>query len=109
MADIKKFKNGKITITLDRKYDIDSDTNEVSEGIYHDDMFMEDLYFQTINVSIYLIDFNTSLVYEVGSYLMQNPLKWLLDTLQEDGKIHFYPLSKKESASLIEDFDSEEF
>ena len=104
MAVIKKFKNGKIKIELD--YTNDGTTAQEIESVYHDDMFMSDLYINQINGYSYLVDFNTSLVYELGSYLMQNPLKWILDELLEKSKIYFYPLTKKQSKSLIEDLDN---
>ena len=104
MALIKKFKNGKIKVELD--YRDDGNTAQEIESVYHDDMFMADLYLNQINGYQYLVDWNTQLVYELGSYLFQNPLKEMLDELLEKGKIYFYPLSKKESLSLLEDLEN---
>lgn len=105
MADIKKFKNGKIKVSIDKQYDILSN-GAINENVYHEDMFFNDLYVNQINGYSYLVDFNTSLVYETGSYLLQNPLKYILDTLSENGKMYFYPLSKKESKSLLQDLEN---
>lgn len=105
MAEIKKFKNGKIKVTLQKSYDLEN--GEVNENVYHDDMFMADLSINQINGYQYLVDYNTQLVYELGSYLMQNPLKWILDTLFEFSRMYFIPLSKKESKSLLEDLEND--
>lgn len=105
MADIKKFKNGKIKVSMDKQYDILSN-GAINENVYHNDMFFSDLYINQINGYSYLVDFNTSLVYEIGSYLLQNPLKYIFDELLEKGKIYFYPLSRKESKSLMEDLEN---
>jgi len=104
MATIKKFKNGKIKIALD--YMDEGTTAQEIEGVYHDDMFMSDLSLNQINGYQYLVDYNTQTVYELGSYLMQNPLKYILDELLEKSKIYFYPLSKKESKSLLQDLEN---
>lgn len=97
---IKKFKNGKILLKPDSIEDI------LNESFYHDEMFMSDLYINQINGYMYVVDFNRDLVYELGSYLMQNPLKYILDELEEHGKMYFFPLSKKESASLLQDLEN---
>lgn len=96
---IKKFKNGKVVLSKLKKEIID-------ESFYHDDMFWKDLYIQQINGYLYLVDFNTSLVYNMGSYLLQNPLKYLIDSINSDGKITFYPLPKKVSNSLLQDLEN---
>ena len=105
MANIIKFKNGKIKVELQKNYDINSD-GSINENVYHDDMFMCDLYLNQINGYQYLVDFNTSLVYELGGYLMQNPLVYILNELQENSKMYFYPLSKRESKSLLMDLEN---
>lgn len=101
---IKKFKNGKLLLKVEKIDFINK--NEVDENFYHDTMFFADLYINQINGYQYLVDFNKSLVYELGSYLLQNPLKFLLEELAEKNKIYFYPLSKKESKSLLEDLEN---
>ena len=102
---IKKFKNGKILLKPD-KIDI-LDDGSIDENFYHDDMFYSDLCICQINGYQYIVDFNTSLVYELGSYLLQNPLKYILEELEENGKLYLYPLSKKQSLSLLQDLENE--
>jgi hypothetical protein len=104
MTIVKKFKNGKIKIQLD--YMNDGTTAQEIESVYHDDMFMSDLYINQINGYSYVVDFNTNLVYEIGSYLCQNPLKQILDELLEKSKIYLYPLTKKQSKDLLEDLEN---
>lgn len=101
---IKKFKNGKIKLELEPS-DFD-DQGNVREEVYYDDMFMHDLYIEQINGYQYIVNFNTQRVYELGSYLLQNPLKYLLDELKEHGKMYLYPLSKRESKSLLQDLEN---
>lgn len=101
---ITKFKNGKIKLELESS-DFDYQGN-VREEVYHDDMFMCDLYIEQINGYQYIVDTNTQRVYELGSYLLQNPLKYLLDELKEHGKMYLYPLSKRESKSLLQDLEN---
>lgn len=101
---IKKFKNKKILLKTEKE-DFYAD-GEMSEEIYHHDMFMQDLYINQINGYKYITDYNTNRVYELGSYSMQNPLKFLLDTLTEKKKIYLLPLNKKESASLLQDLEN---
>ena len=62
MEYVKKFKNGKILLSANK--------NEVDENFYHDTMFYSDLYLNQINGYQYIVDFNTNLVYEIGSYLI---------------------------------------
>lgn len=95
---IKKFKNGKVMLQCKK--------SELNENFYHDEMFWSDLYINQINGYLYITDFNTQLVYEIGSYLMQNPIKYILDTIESDGKMYLYPLSKKESKSLLQDLEN---
>ena len=101
---IKKFKNGKLVLKVE-KDDFEKD-GTVRESFYHDDMFFEDLYINQINGYHYLVDFNKSLVYDLGSYLMQNPLKYILEELGEYGKLIFYPLPKDKCLSLLEDLEN---
>jgi len=103
--DIKKFKNGKIKMSIQKDYDIEND-GSINENVYHDDMFMSDLSLNQINGYMYITDYNTQLVYELGSYLMQNPLKFLLEELEEKHTLYFYPLNKKESRSLLQDLEN---
>ena len=101
---IKKFKNGKIKLQVEKCDILQGGT--IDENVYHNDMFWDDLYINQINGYQYVTDFNTSTVYELGSHLLQNPLKWLLDTLEEDKKMYLYPLTKRESLSLLKDLEN---
>lgn len=107
---ITKFKNGKIKLELEPS-DFD-DQGNVREEVYHNDMFMYDLFIEQINGYQYIVDANTQRVYELGSYLallvylLQNPLEYLLDELKEHGKMYLYPLSKRESKSLLQDLEN---
>ncbi len=106
--DIKKFKNGKIKMSIQRDYDINDD-GSINENVYHDDMFMSDLSFNQINGYMYLIDQNTQNVYDLqnhGYSIMMNTLVQLLDELEKIGVIYFYPLTKKESKSLLQDLEN---
>lgn len=107
---IKKFKNGNIRLYAPKKGTMDdyllNEDGSICENYYHDNMFMEDLSFNQINGYMYLVDFNTSLVYELESQNIQNPLKWLLDSIEEDGKYYLYPLSKNECKSLLIDLEN---
>lgn len=105
---IKKFKNGKIKLTAPLKSDgwLRNTDGTISEDYYHDIMFMADLYFDQIRGYIYLVDFNTKLVYELESQNIQNPLKWLLDSINDDGRYYFYPLTKKECRDLLQDLEN---
>lgn len=101
---ITKFKNGKIKLELEAS-DFDNQGN-VREEVYHDDMCMHNLYIEQINGYQYIVDMSTQRVYELGSYLLQNPLKYLLDELKEHGMYYLYPLSKRESKSLLQDLEN---
>lgn len=102
---IKKFKNGKIKMQLEKSdFDYYGDGNgNLKDDLYFNEIEMSDLYINQINGYQYLVDFHTQRVYELGSYLMQNPLKELLSDLEQHKTLYFYPLSKKESKSLLED------
>lgn len=105
---IKKFKNGKIKMALesnDKFYYGDGNGGYNIDEMYDSEITMKDIYIQQINGYQYYVDFNTGLVYEMGSYLLQNPLKYLLDCLIE-GSVYLYPLTKAESESLLEDLEN---
>lgn len=94
---IKKFKNGNINLKLES---CDIEDNIVDENVYHDDMFMHDLYIEQGEDGYnYILDHNKQLVYYLGSYMVQNPLKWILDTLKDaydNGKtVKIYPMDNK--------------
>ena len=105
---IKKFKNGKIKLvieTYDKIYY--GDGVEVnSEDIYPDCMEMDDLSINQINGYQYIVDYNTQTVYELHYYLQQNPIKWLLKTLNNNNVLYLHPLSKKESKVLMQNLEN---
>ena len=97
---IKKFKNG--NIVLDVREDIKNGyfekTIESIENFYHNDMCMEDLYINQINGYLYIVDYNTGLVYDLpGGYLFKDFLEELLNK----GKIKLIPYGKKISKELL--------
>lgn len=108
--EVKKFKNGKIALKIDKKHGWYIKHDKLSEAYYHDVMFMSDLYINQINGYQYLVDFNTQTVYSLGTYLMQNPLQELLDNIfkaYKEGKAYYlYPLTKEESKSLLQDLEN---
>ena len=102
---IKKFKNG--NIVLDVREDIKNGyyekTIESIENFYHNDMCMEDLYINQINGYLYVVDFNTGLVYDLpGGYLFKDFLEELLNK----GKIKLIPYGKKISKELLHDLEN---
>ena len=109
---INKYRNGYLLLKPDAS-DFDAD-GQVNESFYHDDMFGQSLYLEQINTMWYIVDFQKSLCYAFGSYLMQNPLKELLEILSEKKYLLRSPLSVEESNKLLatlcleEDFPDEE-
>ena len=102
---IKKFKNG--NIVLDIRDDIRSGYYEKNiesiENFYHNDMCMEDLYINQINGYLYVVDFNTGLVYDLpGGYLFKDFLEELLNK----GKIKLIPYGKRISKELLHDLEN---
>ena len=102
---IKKFKNG--NIVLDIRDDIKSGYYEKTidsiENFYYNDMTMEDLYINQINGYLYVIDFNTGLVYYLpGRYMFKDFLEELLNK----GKIKLIPYGKRISKELLHDLEN---
>ena len=101
---IKKFKNG--NIVLDVREDIKKgyyENIESIENFHHHDMCMEDLYINQINGYLYIIDYNTRLVYDLPSgYMFKDFLKELLNK----GKIKLIPYGKRISKELLNDLES---
>ena len=102
---IKKFKNG--NIVLDVREDIKNGyyekTIESIENFYHHDMCMEDLYINQINGYLYIVDYNTGLVYDLpGGYLFKDFLEELLNK----GKIKLIPYGKRISKELLHDLEN---
>lgn len=105
---IKKFKNGKVKMKLEKSdffYYADENGGIDIDRLYNNEITMNDLCIQQINGYQYIVDFNTSTVYEMGSYLLQNPLKFIADELSE-GTVYLYPLTKKLSLDLLEDLEN---
>ena len=102
---IKKFKNG--NIVLDIRDDIKSGyykkTIDSIENFYYNDMTMENLYINQINGYLYIVDFNTGLVYDLpGGYMFKD----FLEELLEKGKIKLIPYGKKISKELLNDLEN---
>jgi len=107
---IKKFKNGKIKLQIEPKFDYNN-SNEIDiDEVYHRDITMSDLYINQINGYQYVVDFNTQLVYPLiseGYHLSYyNPLVFLRNEFTKKATLYFYPESKKQSKSLLEDLDN---
>ena len=102
---IKKFKNGNIVLDIreDIKKGYYEKTIEGIENFYHDDMCMEDLYINQINGYLYIVDYNTRLVYDLpGRYLFKDFLEELLNK----GKIKLIPYWKRISKELLHDLEN---
>ena len=102
---IKKFKNGNVSITWNKK-------ESTIEQLYDGDFFWSDLYFNRINGYTYLIDYNTCNAYDMGNvkpYLFEtiNILKALETVLLEcNCKIKLYPVSRREYKSIMQDMEN---
>ena len=102
---IKKFKNGNIVLDIrdDIKKGYYEKNIESIENFYHNDMCMEDLYINQINGYLYIVDFNTGLVYDLpGGYLFKDFLEELLNK----GKIKLIPYGKIMSKELLNDLEN---
>lgn len=102
---IKKFKNG--NIVLDVRDDIKSRCYEKTinsiENFYYFEMCMENLYINQINGYLYIVDYNTRLVYDLpGGYLFKDFLEELLNK----GKIKLIPYGKIMSKELLNDLEN---
>jgi len=106
---IKKRKNGNITI----KSPYYENKNSVNHALYthnidtfyNNEITMSDLYFNQINGYMYLTDYNTSCVYDFSNCYV-NILSHFDNLLLTTKKLKLYPLSKKESKSLLEDLEN---
>ena len=101
---IKKFKNRNIVLDVreDIKKGYYEKTIESIENFYHHDMCMEDLYINQINGYLYIIDYNTRLVYDLpGGYMFKDFLKELLNK----EKIKLIPYGKRISKELLNDLE----
>ena len=102
---IKKFKNG--NIVLDIRDDIKSGYYEKTidsiEKFYYNDMTMKNLYINQINGYLYIVDYNTRLVYDLpGGYMFKD----FLEELLEKGKIKLIPYEKIMSKELLNDLEN---
>lgn len=111
---IKKFKNGKIKLQLEKNYDY-TDNKEINneidiDNVYYRDMTMSDLSINQINGYEYVVDYNTQLVYPLwgDGYQLScyNPLVFLKDELTKNPIFYLYPETKKDSLSLLQDLDN---
>ena len=102
---IKKFKNGNIVLDIrdDIKNGYYEKTIESLENFYYNDMIMENLYINQINGYLYIVDYNTGLVYDLpGGYMFKDFLEELLNK----GKIKLIPYGKKMSKELLNDLEN---
>lgn len=66
---IKKFKNGNLNLKLEKSDIFYYSNNEWIEGIdidkiYNDEITMQDLYFNSINGYMYLVDYSKNVMYD---------------------------------------------
>lgn len=96
--NIRKFKNGKVKLYIPKGDWYYRDSNgKIKEEFYHDEMFMHNLYIEVIDGDYYIVDTSTNLIYDYfNSYLIQNPLQYLLKDLEEKEKIYLYPEANSE-------------
>ena len=102
---IKKFKNGNIVLDIreDIKNGYFEKTIESLENFYYNDMIMENLYINQINGYLYIVDYNTGLVYNLpGGYMFKD----FLEKLLTKGKIKLIPYGKKISKELLHDLEN---
>ena len=112
---IKKFNNGNINLKLEKNdffnYNdgIEVDALLDIDALYNNELSMDDLGFNQINGYMYLVDFNTSLVYDFSDCFI-NILKYLEMKLIEGYKINtclkLYSLSKEECKSLLQELEN---
>lgn len=101
---IKKFKNGNIVLDIrdDIKKGYYEKTIDSIEKFYYNDMTMENLYINQINGYLYIVDYNTRLVYDLPGYLFKDFLEKLLNK----GKIKLIPYGKIMSKELLNDLEN---
>ena len=93
---IKKLKNGNILMNI--KKDIKSgyyDDNNI-ENFYHNECFMNDIYFTYIDGMPYFIDCNTRLAYDSPFYLFRDFISYMYT----NKKLKLYPYDKRVSEEL---------
>lgn len=77
---IKKFKNGNLTMKLEKGYDFDD--YKILEKVYYDDMFLCGLYIEfDDDMNAYIVDTNKELAYPLCNNT-SNPLIFLINALE---------------------------
>ena len=89
---IKKFKNGNINLKL---------TGGDGFTFIDNEMFWNDIYIQSLDDNLYIVDYNKQLVYDLMSYSINN----FIEYLEEKTLIKLIPYSKKESLELIKEIE----
>ena len=89
---IKKFKNGNINLKL---------TEGDGFTFIDNEMFWNDIYIQSLDDNLYIVDYNKQLVYDLMSYSINN----FIEYLEEKTLIKLIPYSKKESLELIKEIE----
>ena len=107
---VKVFKNGKIKLGVPKRDPYFRDANgKVLEDFYHGVLFWDNIYIESIEGNWYIVNFSNKRVYNYyNSYLVQNPLKVLLDDLTENEVIYLYPMSARESKQLLKQYYEEQ-
>ena len=108
---IKKFNNGNVHLTI--KEDVRNGYYQVGNGykndmrelekFIHNEMNMNDLYINQINGYLYIIDYNTSLAYNLPC----GQLDLFLERLGKGEKFIIKSLGKRISKSLLQDLENE--
>ena len=108
---IKKFNNGNVHLTI--KEDVRSGYYQVGNGykndmkelekFIHNEMYINDLYINQINGYLYIIDYNTSLAYNLPC----GQIDLFLERLGKGEKFILESLGKRISKSLLQDLENE--
>ena len=89
---IKKFKNGNINLKL---------TESDGFTFIDNEMFWNDMYIQSLDDNLYIVDYNKQLVYDLMNYSINN----FIEYLEEKTLIKLIPYCKKESLELIKEIE----
>ena len=110
---IRKFNNGNINMSLEKSdffYYQQGTTDSIDiDAIYNNEITMDDLYFNQINGYSYLVDFNTSCVYDISNQYINVLIELkqlLLTSYNENMVLKLYALDKKECKSLLQDLEN---
>ena len=101
---IRKFKNGKVKLSVPKNdWYYRNDDKSIKEEFYFEEMFYSNLYIEEIQGNFFIVDYETRNVYDYfQSYLLQNPLRYLLDELAEKNTVYLYPMP--EGKRLFENY-----